>query len=347
MERKEKAEEVESPKKKTIKGGEIRLPRKDLNSVTSESVVFNGELDMKKDKRAFLFPGQGVKVPDIIAFYKSLRDKDQVKSDNFIFILQSSLTQMNRQANFRVSSIMNDENASAWNRTDFAQPLIYTLSVLTFELMENRRADFMLGHSLGAFSALTAAGVLPFDIGCAIVAMRGKLMQEESLKANSGMRAIVGLSETDVKKICADNGTEIVLKNAPTAFVIGGTRDILDKIGESIPASGRTFMLSTPGAFHSKAMFGAYEKFRKYLEKIEFQTPLVPVVTSIDGKAMTDAELLKRDVVESMIKPVNWIRMMEFLKNRPVSSYVEIGPGTSMISLCRLNGIEREKTLHA
>jgi malonyl CoA-acyl carrier protein transacylase len=305
-------------------------------------------------KIAFLFPGQGVLPLDVIDYYKFLSSKDIHKTKKFLVYLQDSIDEINPQANFIAQKILDHASDPAWNQTAFLQPLTYTLCTLTYELINKEKPatllpSFVLGHSLGAFSALTAAGALPYEQGIKIVSARGKFMQEESARQNTGMCAILGLTEEKVKEICLKTNTVIALKNAPTAFVIGCSKNLFPQIENIAKQLGakKTILLETSGAFHTKYMQGAYTRFNKLFTQYPLLTPQIPVVTNIHGTTSLDPIQLKTDVIESIINPVNWIGMMEFLKNNAVNSYIELGPGTSLSSLSRLNGVAREQVSHA
>lgn len=299
-------------------------------------------------KIVFLFPGQGVLALDIINYYKALKDKDSEKTEEFFGFLQESINEINPEPNFILSEILADEKSLAWGQTAFIQPLTYTLSILTHQILQKEKPEitpsFVLGHSLGAFSALTAAGALPFQDGIKIVTARGKFMQEESAKQNTGMCVILGLTEEKINELCTKTNTAIALQNAPTAFVIGCSRDLFPQVEEEAKTLGatKTIRLETSGAFHTPHMQGAYTKFKEFFQ-YELLTPQTPVVTNIYGTATTDPIQLKTDAIESIINPVNWTQMMNFLKTQNIDSYIELGPGTSLLSLSRLNGIEREK----
>ncbi len=306
----------------------------------------------QNQKSAFLFPGQGVLPVNICNYYLYLKNKDAVKTEKFVSVLQASLDEINPQAQFNVITNLGNETAQYWENTAFVQPLTYTLNILTYVFMKNTgrvRPDYILGHSLGAFSALTAAGALPFELGCRIVTARGKFMQEASEKANNGMCAIIGLAQDKVQKICEKAGAEIALINGPTAFVVGGAREKFAQIELEAAQLGaiKTIILATSGAFHTRAMIGAYKKLKAFLEHETLQKPNIPIVTNMEGVATIDPVTLKNDVIESMINPVNWKRMMDYLKNQTVSSYIEVGPGSSLSSLSRINGIAREQIKHA
>jgi [acyl-carrier-protein] S-malonyltransferase len=308
-------------------------------------------MNSQLNKSAFLFPGQGVLAGEICEYYKFVREKDTQKTDKYINNFQAALSDLALKEKFDSLKILSDQNAKAWLKTSFVQPLTYTLSIITYELIKNIAppASFVTGHSLGAFSALTAAEALSFEDGIRLVAMRGKFMQEESEKGHNGMVAVIGLTEQKVMELCVKYGCLIALINAPSAFVVGGKRDAFPSIAQAAMEMGasKTIPLSTSGAFHTKYMQGAYEEFKKLTKPHFLKKPIIPVVTNINCQASADHRVLEEDIIESFINPVNWSGIMELLKKNSVNSYIEVGPGSSLSSLCRLNGIERENIKHA
>lgn len=305
-------------------------------------------------KAAFLFSGQGVKTEVVREHYTLLKNKDAGRTGRFVTVLQNCLNEVSPQEKFDVAESLVNESLTSWDKTSFVQPLTYTLSILTFELIQNKKfsnyaPSYMLGHSLGAFSALTAAESLPFEQGCEVVSARGKFMQDESEKSDSGMLAIIGLTEDKVRKICEKTNTTIALLNGPTAFVVGCPKNVFSNVEQEATALGaaKTIRLGTSGAFHTKAMQGAYEKFKKFFGQYSLQRPQVPVVINMEGRESVDVEELKYDCIESIVNPINWMRMMNFLKSKEAAYYIESGPGTSLTSLCKINGIEKERIFHA
>lgn len=307
-------------------------------------------MEVNIKKTAFLFSGQGVQTNVVCEHYKFLKNKDADRTERFVKELQDSLNEVNPQEKFDVGASLENESLSSWNKTSFVQPLAYTLSILSFELIKDKNFSnyvpaYMLGHSLGAFSALTAAGSLPFEQGCRVVSARGKFMQEESEKGDNGMCAVIGLTEEKVREICEKTHTTIALINGPTAFVIGCPRNVFPQVEKEAVLMGaaKTIRLGTSGAFHTKEMQGAYEKFKEFFGRYPLLKAQIPVVSNMDGRGSVDVEELRRDCIESIINPVNWMRMMNFLKENGVDCYIESGPGTSLASLCRINGVEKER----
>jgi len=300
---------------------------------------------------AFLYPGQGGTPSETCAYFSFLKNIDKERTEKYLKIAQIALREINPDLKYNFIQVLENNEVSAFQKTSFAQPVIYTLSIITNDLVKekNYKQNFVLGHSLGAISALTTSGSLSFEEGVRVVAARGKFMQEASDESDTGLIAIIGLSEEQVLKICQETKTEIALFNAPTAFVIGGETKNFAAIEREAQALGarRALPLETSGAFHTKAMQSAYEKLGEFFSKINLQKPKVPVIMNIGSRDSLDVQEIKNDVIESMIKPVNWIKMINFVKEKTLDYYLESGPGTSLSSLSKMNGIPLEKIIHA
>jgi len=259
---------------------------------------------------------------------------------------------------FDIEKIIVDEISSAFQKTSFVQPLTYLLSVLTNDMLQEGQPQeiaptFVLGHSLGAVSALTASGALPFEQGSRVIVARGKYMQEDCENADSGLFAIIGLTEDQVIAVCKKTGVAIALYNAPTAFVVGGRREVFSHVEQEALQYGarKAFALETSGAFHTNFMKGAYEKFRDFFSRYTLQIPRIPVVMNIGCKDSENPQELKHDIIESIVNPIHWKDMMHFIETRLIASapasYIEVGPGTSLSSLARINGVQKEQITHA
>lgn len=305
-------------------------------------------LESVKNKTAVLFPGQGVAAAEICTYYQFLKDKNPQLTAEYINKFQKSLNSIYPSEQLEVEKILADDKSEGFLKTVFIQPLIYTLSVMTYE-MSGLRADFVMGHSLGAFSALTASGALSFDKGVDLVVYRGLFMQEASNVTPSGMIAVIGLDAEKLNLLAQKTGSILALSNAPTAFVLGCERGKFESIQDEASKMGasKTIILPNSGAFHTDFMKPAYDKFNEKLDEAVIQDSVIPVVCNMTGIASVNAGELKKDISDSMINPVNWIRMMEYLKSQEVSSFVESGPGSSMSILARMNGVERDKISHA
>lgn len=227
------------------------------------------------------------------------------------------------------------------SQTSVTQPAVYVHSVIAARLLAARgqTPEVVAGHSLGEYSALTAAGVLAFDEGLALVRERGSLMQEAGQARPGAMAAILGLDDADVVRICDDAGPGVVPANfnSPGQVVISGETDAVATASEAAGAAGASRVVPLPvsGAFHSPLMQPAADALATRLEATAFQTPNVPVVCNVTAAVETDPARLRQLLVEQVTAPVRWTESVLALAAMGVDTAIESGPGAVLRGLGR------------
>ncbi|TXH73309.1 MAG: ACP S-malonyltransferase [Lysobacteraceae bacterium] len=223
-------------------------------------------------------------------------------------------------------------------QTRFTQPALYAVSAL--DCMARREdgagapgPDVYVGHSLGEFVALFAAGAFDFETGVAIVAKRGALMTEAPRGA---MAAVIGLEEARVRALLADSAydrIELANINAPNQIVISGD---YDQIGACAPlftgAGARYVRLDVSAAFHSSFMRDAEREFAAYLETLTLRPLQAEVVANCTARPYPRsgyAELISRQITQ----PVRWYESISWLLAQGLEQFVEVGPGEVLTGL--------------
>jgi [acyl-carrier-protein] S-malonyltransferase len=193
------------------------------------------------------------------------------------------------------------------------------------------------GHSLGQFSALVAAGALSFEDGLKLVSQRAQAMQKACEAAPSTMAAIIGLSDEDVEKICAEVSTpgNVVVPanyNNPGQLVISGNNEAVAEACEALKAAGakRALPLPVGGAFHSPLMQPAKDELQAAIEATEFSNPRIPVYQNVDAKAHTDANEIKQNLIAQLTAPVKWTYEVQAMLAAGATDFVECGPGKAL-----------------
>ena len=205
-------------------------------------------------KRAFVFPGQGAQYPGM---GQDLFDQSAE--------VRTLFSKANEILGFEITRIMFEGTPDDLKQTKVTQPAIFLHSVaLAIVLGDRFNPDMVAGHSLGEFSALTAAGSLSFTDGLSLVSKRASAMQKACEANPSTMAAIIGLENEIVEQVCAGIEAIVVPANYNTTgqIVISGSHEGIDLAIEKLKAEGakRALKLPVGGAFHSPLMEPAREE---------------------------------------------------------------------------------------
>jgi [acyl-carrier-protein] S-malonyltransferase len=200
---------------------------------------------------------------------------------------------------------------------------------------------FVAGHSLGEYSALAVAGALSFEDGLRAVRKRGELMWDSGQKRPGTMAAILGLDADAVEKLCEEasafGSVQPANLNCPGQIVVSGEVSGVEKAVELATAHGakKAMVLNVSGAFHSVLMEDAQTELADFLSGLDFRNAQVPVVANVAAAPSTDADELRRNLVEQMTAPVRWEESMRFLLDEGVDEFYEIGAGRVLRGLLR------------
>lgn len=290
-----------------------------------------------------LFPGQGLAAEDIFNYYAAINDLSGG-------VVRRYLKAAEELSSIPLLSILEDRDSSALESTAIMQPVVYALSMAAFELVRQREkivshTQFVAGHSLGEYAALTAAQVFSFEDGMRMVTKRGELMEEACKKRPSRLISVLGWGESQIQDFCRETGTQMALVNAPTNIVIGCLAEKVEEVADIIKTRGarRIIPLTTAGAFHTEFMQDAANGLNDFLNDFEFKDPQCTVVANLTGQASKSGRALRSHMIESMVNPVRWADSVGFMNQENVIFY-EIGPGNSLAALNRQNAVPSEKT---
>ncbi|MFE9338357.1 ACP S-malonyltransferase [Streptomyces sp. NPDC007063] len=221
-------------------------------------------------------------------------------------------------------------------RTEFTQPAVYVVSALSYldrVARDPEPPDFLVGHSLGEYAALFAAGVLDFETGLRLVARRGELMAAAD---GGGMAAVVGTDEETVTRMLADPALaalDLANHNAPDQFVISGPAEGIDAACTAFEAAGaRAVRLHVSAPLHSRYMRGVAERFGPFLDGFDLRPPAVPVLAGVDARPYTP-ETLKERLTAQIAAPVRWTDIVRAVREDGDLDFVELGPGRVLTKL--------------
>lgn len=275
--------------------------------------------------KAYVFPGQGAQFSGM---GKDLYESNPLAKEYF--------DRANKILGFNITEIMFNGSDEELKQTKVTQPAVFIHSVVSaLSLGEGFTPDMVAGHSLGEFSALTAAGALSFEDGLKLVYKRALAMQAACEKQQSTMAAILALPDETVENIC-DNITKegnIVVAanyNCPGQIVISGTIEGVNKACEELKAAGakRAMPLNVSGAFHSPLMQPAKEELEAAINETPFNTPRCPIYQNVDAKPHTDPQEIKANLIAQLTSSVRWTASVMQMIEDGATEFTECGPGT-------------------
>src|SRR5579863_4189575 len=277
----------------------------------------------RMQKTALLFAGQGAQ---IAGMGKDLAEKFPTARQWF--------DRANAVLGYDLASICFNGPEAELTKTENAQPGIFLVSWVAFELLKERvpglKFDAAAGLSLGEFTALTAAGAMSFEDGLRVVRERGKFMQEACDVTKGSMAAIIGLEEAPTREVCAEAGVVLANLNCPGQLVISGEAEKIAKACELAKAKGakRAIPLAVAGAYHSPLMASAQSKLRDELNKLTISAPAVPVISNVTAQA--HGSDISARLVEQVCSSVRWEESMRTLLAQGFTRFIELGPGTAL-----------------
>jgi [acyl-carrier-protein] S-malonyltransferase len=227
--------------------------------------------------------------------------------------------------------------------TENAQPAILAASVAAYRVLAEEiglHPAAMAGHSLGEWSALVAAGVLAFGDAVAGVRERGRLMQAAVPVGEGAMAALIGVTAEAASALCAEMADGDVLApanlNGGGQVVVSGHGRAVDRLVAA--AAGRRIRaqrLAVSAPFHCALMAPAAEGLARHLDGVTFHEPALPVVTSVEARAVRGAADVRELLVRQVTAPVRWEDTVQALVALAPTVAVETGPGRVLAGLMK------------
>ena len=282
-----------------------------------------------------VFPGQGSQYLGMAKdFYENFEEARNV------FELVEDCTHI------KVKDIIFTNSSNFLNITKYTQICIFTASMAIFRVFKKVFKDthfaninFVLGHSLGEYSALTASKSISIKNCAMLLKIRGELMQNAYPENESGMAAVIGLNCDIVEKIIKSNliDIEVANDNAPGQVVISGIIENIKKTEDILIKNGakKIVYLNVSAAFHSKIMKIAENKMKDHLSKINFCDSIYPIISNYSAKANQDKIVIFEQLSKQMSNKVKWLESINLLESKQEKNIVEIGPGKVLTSIIK------------
>lgn len=283
-------------------------------------------------KLAFVFPGQGSQTVGMLDSF----------SENEV--VQKALKTANEALGEDLAQMIHTGPAESLNMTVNTQPAMLTASVALYQAwlaLGGKKPEVMAGHSLGEYSALTAAGAFELADAVKLVRFRAKVMQEAVPVGKGGMAAIIGLSDEAVAKVCGNAAAEGVVEpvnfNSPGQVVIAGEKAAVEKACELAKAEGakRALVLPVSAPFHSSLMKPASVALETKLNEISMKAPQIDVIANVDVKVHHDKDAIVAALAAQAAGAVQWVKTIQAFKEMGVTHIVECGPGRVLAGLIK------------
>jgi [acyl-carrier-protein] S-malonyltransferase len=247
-----------------------------------------------------------------------------------------------RVLGYKLSQVCFDGPEERLRQTEYAQPAIFTVSLACLAAAVEsgavaERPAFTAGHSLGEYTALTAAGALSLEEGLKLLQERARLMSEVSAQNPGTLAAIIGLDEQAVMQICQETDVDPCNLNLPTQTVVGGPREAVAAAVALAKERGaqRAVDLNVSGAFHSRLMTPAVAGLIEAVTKAEVVAPQVPVVGNANARPLEEAGEIEQELGVQIANPVRWHESITLMAGAGVTTFIEFGPGKVLTGLVK------------
>lgn len=276
-----------------------------------------------------LFSGQGSQIPGM--------GRDIAESNNDLMRIFDTGSEILGKD---LKTICFDSTPEILSETINAQPSIMAVSLvcLNAALAKGFSFDGVAGHSLGEYAAMQASGMITLEDAFRLIKARAEAMDKAAKSQKGTMAAVMKLDPEKIAEVC-ENAKEYaaaVNYNSPQQTVVAGTPEGIAEVSKVFAEMGaRVITLNVAGAFHSKLMQSAAEKFYETAKRISFKTPQVKYYSNVTGGELTDFSDMPSLLAKHIVSPVRFTSELMAMSEAGADKFYEFGPGKTLTGLVK------------
>jgi len=284
---------------------------------------------------SIVFPGQGSQK---IGMVKEFYDKYDLAKKLF--------KDADTILNVPITKIIFEGPEDKLNLTENTQPAIFLASYCIFEIIKKefgydfKKFKYFAGHSLGEYSALACVGSISFEDTLKILQKRGKFMQEAVPSGEGAMLAVLGIASKEIDKILEINKKKyecfIANDNSNLQVVVSGLKKDINLLSDDLNNKKiKNLKLNVSAPFHCKYMRIASEKMTSYINKLNINDLEKPIISNVTANETISSKEIKSLLISQIEKKVRWLESVEYMIDKGVKNFVEIGPGKVLSGLIK------------
>ena len=284
---------------------------------------------------SLVFPGQGSQTIGM--------GKDFFKTYNLV---KDLFKKADESLGISLSKIILEGPKDELDLTVNTQPAIFLISYSIFQVMKKEfnidldKAKYFAGHSLGEYSALSAANYLGFSDTIKLLKIRGDAMQNAVPKGEGGMLAVLGSKVEIIEELLNENKNNFIAQiandNSEGQIVLSGKNSDLEKLIQLLKSKNiKNIKLPVSAPFHCKLMNNATEIMRNEIQKLNFQESKNKLISNVTAKEISNMEELKILLIDQIENRVRWRESVINMINKGVNHFIEIGPGKVLSGLIK------------
>ena len=282
-----------------------------------------------------LFPGQGSQSPGMAKIFY----------ENFEYV-KSLFQEADDLLKNSISKLVLEGPKDKLDLTENTQPAIFLVTYSIFQVLKKETsfdlnsAKYFAGHSLGEYSALACAEALTFSQTIQLLQKRGQAMQSAVPKGQGGMLAVLGPDVEKINQIIETNKDKFICyvanDNSVGQIVVSGNNQDLDNFSSELKNNNiKNIKLPVSAPFHCKLMDSATKIMNEEISKIEFNSPKVEIISNVTAEPTNEPAKIKELLVSQIEKPVRWREIVNYMIDKNINKFIEIGPGKVLSGLVK------------